>query len=161
MLFSLATPEYTHIQSNATKVRVHLRSGVAEIFEQHQDLMGKIDNNIIEIETNFENKTEKTSFILQDAVFIVLNKQMESYDSEGTGIYVYAKRVREISSSLSLEEIIQEYEEKVIDFETEKQALTNDNIDTLDQKLNAKLFVLKEDVDFLKTVISVVKDCKT
>ena len=161
MLFSLATPEYTHIQSNTTKVRVHLRSGVAEIFEQHQDLMGKIDNNIIEIETNFENKTEKTSFILQDAVFIVLNKQMESYDSEGTGIYVYAKRVREISSSLSLEEIIQEYEEKVIDFETEKQALTNYNIDTLDQKLNAKLFVLKEDVDFLKTVISVVKDCKT
>ena len=47
MLFSLATPEYTHIQSNTTKVRVHLRSGVAEIFEQHQDLMGKIDNNII------------------------------------------------------------------------------------------------------------------
>ena len=53
MLFLLATPEYNNVQSNTTKVRVHLRSGIAEIFEQHQDLMGKVDNNIVEIETNF------------------------------------------------------------------------------------------------------------
>lgn len=59
MLFLLATPEYSNLQSNTTKVKVHLRSGVAEIFEQHQDLMGKVENNIIEIETNFENKFEK------------------------------------------------------------------------------------------------------
>ena len=56
MLFLLATPEYNNVQSNTTKVRVHLRSGIAEIFEQHQDLMGKVDNNIVESETNFENK---------------------------------------------------------------------------------------------------------
>jgi hypothetical protein len=40
MLFSLATPEYNNLQSNTTKVKVHLRN-VAEIFDQHQDLMGK------------------------------------------------------------------------------------------------------------------------
>ena len=51
MLFLLATPEYNNVQANTTKVRVHLRSGVAEIFEQHQDLMGKVENNLIEIET--------------------------------------------------------------------------------------------------------------
>ena len=59
MLFLLATPEYNNIQSNTTKVRVHLRNGVAEIFDQHQDLMGKIDNNILEVETNFENKIDR------------------------------------------------------------------------------------------------------
>jgi len=59
MLFLLATPEYNNLQSNTTKVRVHLRNGVAEVFDQHQDLMGKVDNNIIEIETNFENRIEK------------------------------------------------------------------------------------------------------
>ena len=75
MLFLLATPEYNNVQSNTTKVRVHLRSGIAEIFEQHQDLMGKIDNNIVEIETNFENKLEKIWFVLQDAVFIVSNQK--------------------------------------------------------------------------------------
>ena len=65
MLFLLAAPEYNNVQSNTSKVRVHLRTGVAEIFDQHQDLMGKVENNIIEIETNFEGKIEKFVFILQ------------------------------------------------------------------------------------------------
>jgi hypothetical protein len=159
MLFLLATPEYNNVQSNTTKVRVHLRSGIAEIFEQHQDLMGKVDNNIVEIETNFENKIEKTKFILQDAVFIVSNQQ-EGTEEEGTGVYVYAKRVREITPSLSLDEISKQYDEKLQAFESEKQKLAADNIDPLDQNLNAKLFVLKDEVDFLKKVVSVVKDSK-
>ncbi len=159
MLFLLATPEYNNVQSNTTKVRVHLRSGIAEIFEQHQDLMGKVDNNIVEIETNFENKIEKTSFVLQDAVFIVSNQQ-EGKEEEGTGVYVYAKRVRKITPSLSLEEISKQYEEKLQAFEMEKQKLESDNIDPLDQNLNAKLFVLKDEVDFLKKVVSVVKESK-
>ena len=45
-------------------------------------------------------------------------------------------------------------------FETEKQKLESDNIDPLDQNLNAKLFVLKDEVDFLKKVVSVVKESK-
>ena len=53
MFFFLSTPEYTTTQFNTTKVRVHLRNGIAEVFDKHQDLMGKVENNRIEIETNF------------------------------------------------------------------------------------------------------------
>jgi hypothetical protein len=42
MLFLLSTPEYTNAQSNTTKVKVHLRNGVAEVFNLHQDLMGEL-----------------------------------------------------------------------------------------------------------------------
>ena len=122
MLFLLATPEYNNIQSNATKVRVHLRNGVAEIFDQHQDLMGKIDNNIVEIETNFENKVEKLLFVLQDAVFIVSNQGLDANsDEKGTGIYVYAKKVKEITSNVSIEDVAKEYEDKKISLELENQ----------------------------------------
>ena len=62
MLFFLATSEYNNIQSNTTKVKVHLTNGIAEILDQHQDLMGLIENNILEIETNFESKLEKFLF---------------------------------------------------------------------------------------------------
>jgi F0F1-type ATP synthase epsilon subunit len=158
MQFLLATPEYNNVQSNTTKVRVHLRSGVAEILEQHQDLMGKVDNNIVEVETNFENKIEKLWFVLQDAVFIVSNEQKE--EAGETGVYIYAKRVQEISKDLTLETITKQYEEKVEAFELEKQQLAEQNIDPLNQSLNAKLFVLKEDVNFLKKVVSVVKEFK-
>jgi hypothetical protein len=162
MLFLLATPEYNNVQSNTTKVRVHLRSGIAEIFEQHQDLMGKIDNNIVEIETNFENKLEKIWFVLQDAVFIVSNQKDtdSAFESEGTGVYVYAKRVKEINSSVSIEELSKQYEEKVNLFEKEKQSLVDQNIDITDQTNNSKLMVIKDEVDFLNKVMAVVKDFK-
>ncbi len=68
MLFFLATPEYNQVQSNTTKIKVHLSTGIAEILEQHQDLMGKIDNDIVEIETNFDNKLEKSKYLVQKAL---------------------------------------------------------------------------------------------
>ena len=164
MLFLLATPEYNNVQSNTTKVRVHLRSGIAEIFEQHQDLMGKVDNNIVEIETNFENKLEKIWFVLQDAVFIVSNQKGDSaeaaFENEGTGVYIYAKRVKEINSSVSLEELSKQYDEKVSLFETEKQKLVDENIDVSDETSNSKLMVIKDEIDFIKKVMAVVKDFK-
>ena len=164
MLFLLATPEYNNIQSNATKVRVHLRNGVAEIFDQHQDLMGKIDNNIVEIETNFENKLEKIWFVLQDAVFIVSNQKGDSaasaFENEGTGVYIYAKRVKEINSSVSMEDLSKQYDEKVSLFEAEKQKLVDENIDVSDETSNSKLMVIKDEIDFIKKVMAVVKDFK-
>jgi len=160
MLFLLATPEYNNIQSNTTKVRVHLRNGVAEIFDQHQDLMGKIDNNIVEIETNFENRVEKLLFVLQDAVFIVSNQGLDANsDEKGTGIYVYAKKVKEITSNVSIEEVAKEYEDKKTSLELENQKLgTNEETD---KAINSKIFVLKDEVEFLEKVVTVVKDLKS
>ena len=160
MLFLLATPEYNNIQSNATKVRVHLRNGVAEIFDQHQDLMGKIDNNIVEIETNFENKVEKLLFVLQDAVFIVSNQGLDANsDEKGTGIYVYAKKVKEITSNVSIEDVAKEYEDKKISLELENQKLGTD--EETDKAINSKIFVLKDEVKFLEKVVTGVKDLKS
>ena len=59
-----------------------------------------------------ENKLEKLLFVLQDAVFIVSNKGLETnIESKGTGVYVYAKRVREITSSTSIEEVVKQYDQ--------------------------------------------------
>ncbi len=160
MLFLLATPEYNNVQSNTTKVKVHLRNGVAEIFDQHQDLMGKVDNNLIEIETNFENKLEKILFVLQDAVFIVSNKGLDATaENKGTGVYVYAKRVREITPKISLEEISKQYQDKNAELEAEIQKLAG--AETSTKPNSSKSFVLKEEADFLKKVLAVVKDLKS
>ena len=160
MLFLLATPEYSNLQSNTTKVKVHLRSGVAEIFEQHQDLMGKVENNIIEIETNFENKFEKSLFILQDAVFVVSNQGLDTTaETKGTGVYVYAKKVKEITSAISVDEVTKQYEQKKSELELENQKLTGN--ETEDKVINSKIFVLKDETEFLKKVFLVVKDLKS
>ena len=160
MLFLLATPEYNNVQSNTTKVKVHLRSGVAEILEQHQDLMGKVENNIIEIETNSDNKIEKTLYVLQDAVFVVSNQGLDTTaETKGTSIYVYAKRVREISPNISLDEVSKQYEQKNAALEAETQKLTGNA--TTDKVINSKIFVLKDETEFLKKVLLVVKEMKS
>jgi len=160
MLFLLATPEYNNIQSNTTKVRVHLRNGVAEIFDQHQDLMGKIDNNIIEIETNFENKTEKVLFVLQDAVFIVSTKGLDvNAENKGTGVYVYAKRVKEITPKMSLDEITTQWEQKKLALEQETNKLGTSA--TSNESINSKIFLLNDEIEFLEKVTTVVKDLKS
>jgi len=160
MQFLLATPEYNNTQSNTTKVRVHLRNGIAEIFDQHQDLMGKVDNNIIEVETNFENRIEKILFVLQDGVFIVSNQGLDATsENKGTGVYVYAKRVREITSNISLDEVTKQYEQKKSELELENQKLTGN--ETEDKVVNSKIFVLKDETEFLKKVFLVVKDLKS
>ena len=158
MLFLLATSEYNNVQLNTTKVRVHLRNGVAEIFNQHQDLMGTVENNLVEIETNFENKIERFSFILQDAVFIVSNQGLEgTLDYKGTGVYVYAKKVREVTSNLSIDEISKQYEQRKaeLDIQMEKLSETKDN-----KALNSKILLLKEDVEFLRRSLTIIKDIK-
>jgi|TARA_B110000977_G_scaffold154172_1_gene195930 hypothetical protein len=153
MLFLLAAPEYNNVQSNTSKVRVHLRTGVAEIFDQHQDLMGKVENNIIEIETNFEGKIEKFVFILQDAVFIVSNQGLDNEEVKGTSIYVYAKKAREINSSVSIDQISKEYDAKQLEVETQ---LANMG-DRSNTSTNSKLILLQDDAEFLKKSLSIIK----
>ena len=159
MLFFLATPEYNNIQSNTTKVKVHLRNGVAEILEQHQDLMGKVENNLLEIETNFENRLEKLLFVLQDAVFVVSNKGLDTnVESKGTGVYVYAKRVREITSSTSVDEIVKQYDLKNAELEKEVAILETDPNST---KTKSKVFLLKDEVEFLRRAVTIIKGLKS
>jgi hypothetical protein len=144
MYFLLATPEYNNIQSNTTKVRVHLRSGVAEIFE-----------------TNFENRIEKSTFVLQDAVFIVSNQGLDNTsENKGTGIYVYAKRAKEITSSLSLEEVTKQYEEKNSLLEAENQKLSESTSESITKAINAKVLLLAEEVEFFKKVVTLAKEMK-
>jgi F0F1-type ATP synthase epsilon subunit len=162
MLFLLATPEYNNTQSNTTKVKVHLRSGIAEILDNHQDLMGKVENDIIEIESNFENKIEKLTFVLQDAVFVVSNQGLDATaDNKNTGIYVYAKRAKEVGSNISLEEVTKQFETKNIELETEREKISSLNLDPNDKVISSKIILIQDELEFLKKVQAVVKGIKS
>ena len=162
MLFLLATPEYNNTQSNTTKVKVHLRSGIAEILDNHQDLMGKVENDIIEIESNFENKIEKLTFVLQDAVFVVSNQGLDATaDNKNTGIYVYAKRAKEVGSNISLEEVTKQFETKNIELEMEREKISSLNLDPNDKVISSKIILIQDELEFLKKVQAVVKGIKS
>jgi F0F1-type ATP synthase epsilon subunit len=161
MFFLLVTPEYNSIQSNITKVRVSLKNGIAEIFDQHQDLMGRVDNNIIEIESLSENKVERSTFVLQDAVFIVSNQGLDkNAETKSTTVYVYAKNGREISSLLAIDSLQAEYEKKNAEWVTETQKAEQEAAGGAKKVLTAKNLLLKDEVAFLKKVLVVAKQRK-
>lgn len=164
MFFLLSTPDFTKLQSNTTKVKVHLRNGIAEIFDQHQDLLGRVENDLLEIETNFENKIEKFLYILQDGVFIVSTKGLDkNSEMKGTGVYVYARRVREVNQNLSIEEITKQYEQKNLSLEKEIENLEKKQEEKSKSQLlllNSRTLLLKEEVEFLRRVIVILKNFK-
>lgn len=161
MLFVLSTPEYNTIQANTTKVKVHLRNGVAEIYEQHQDLIGKVENNLIEIETNFENKSEKFLFVLQDAVFIVSTKGLDK-EKKGTEIYVYAKKAKEITSKLSVEELTKQFEAKKIELDNAvKKSYEDESLNPIKFGSSPEVLVLEEDLEFFRKILTIAKQVKS
>lgn len=169
MYFFLSSPEYKNWQNNVLKVNVHLTSGIAQILENHQDLLGKVDNNFVEIENNFENKSEKLKFILQDGVFIVSRKGLES---EGMSVYIYAKRAYEVNAGFSSNSIAQECEKSktLLEFEREKQTrfdtdvnnegLSKEEIEKRRKRLETSILTIEKDILFFETALSLVKQSK-
>jgi hypothetical protein len=166
MRFLLSTPTYNNEQSNTTKVRAYLQTGIADIFTQHNDLMGLISNNILEVETNFENKSEKFIFILQQAVFVVSKKGLPPEDEkekrkEETTIYVYANDVREVNSSLSIDDLTKEYDAKESELLNELQIpKVEGESDAIKRARTERLRKLKADKLYLEEVLRIIKKLK-
>jgi F0F1-type ATP synthase epsilon subunit len=164
MKFSLATPEDTKkVLANATKVKAHLTTGIIEILDKHQDLLGQVSINLLEVESNDDNKTEKFKFILQNAVVIVstkgINAQSSSIQSPETGVYVYAKRIVEINTSLSIEEFSKKVELKSTKLELEKQLLTEAEGGKA-ATIKAKILYLEDELKFEKKVLQFIKESR-
>jgi len=172
MLFFLATPESSIIQTKTTKIRVHLSSGIAEILEEHQDLMGRIDNDVVEFELNLDNKVEISKYLVQEGVFVVSTKNTLSATSQGpeTAVYVYGKRIFEINSKTknSLDEISKEFENKLNLLQLEEQKMSDDQNKKEGNDISASyelvktsnFLLLQQEVDFLRKVITVLKEFK-
>ena len=160
MQFSLATPEDSKkVLANATRVKVHLTTGIVEILDKHQDLLGKVGIDILEIESSGENKVEKNKFILQDALVIVSNKGLNPEITPETGVYVFAKRVLELTSNLSLDEFSKKVEQKSSKLDIEKQSLA-DAVSGNIERIKTKVFLLEDELEFDKKVLALIKESK-
>jgi F0F1-type ATP synthase epsilon subunit len=160
MQFSLATPEDSKkLLSNVTTVKIYLTTGVVEILEKHQDLLGKVSLDLIEVQSNQDNKSEKFKFLVQDALVIVSNKGLNSELTSETGVYIFAKRVLEFNSSISLDQYSKKVEQKLSKLEVEKQALMEDGANF--DKIKTKIFILEDELKFEQKVLSILKDLRT
>jgi F0F1-type ATP synthase epsilon subunit len=163
MQFSLATPEDSKkILANVNKVKVHLTTGIVEILDKHQDLLGKVGIDILEIENKEENKNETLKFILQDALVIVSNKGLNPEIVSQTGVYIFAKRVLELGTNLSLDEFSKKIDQKMSQIDLERQKLADGNLGNENKaKIKTRLILLEEELVFDKKVLKLIKDLKS
>lgn len=139
--------------TDVIKVRAFLTNGVVEIFENHQNLMGKVENNVVEVEYSFQNKNVKDIFVLDDALFGVaddFSKEFLNPEGQQTDeicVFLFTKSVREITDKSSIESIQDEYEKKVNQLQNNSQSTPNK-------------IVLENEIEFLKKIISVSKEYK-
>jgi hypothetical protein len=121
-------------------------------------------SDLIEVESNQDNKSEKFKFLAQDALVIVSNKGLNSELTSETGVYIFAKRVLEINSSISLDECSKKVEQKATKLEVEKQSLVErdeKNLGSNLEKIKTKIFVLEDELKFEKKVLSILKESKS
>lgn len=156
MKFFIGTPDYNRVFDNTTRVKAYLRTGAAEIYESHQDLLGKIKNNQLEIDTVVDGKTQTYVYVVQEAVFIVSSK-----DKDETTSYSYGNRIQEISKNTPIEELKKEVDDKKEALEIETQKLLDKGLeDSLSNLIQSTILSLKEDVEFVQKVLAVAEERK-
>ena len=125
---------------------------------------------LLKLNRRLKIKQKKKKFIVQEGIFLVSTKNSIAADPQNTEttIYVYAKRAKEINAKNALDEILKEYEIKKdslqkAEQEAEEKGLTTVIPKTDTEKMifkSSKIYLLKEEVDFLKKVLFVSKEMK-
>jgi hypothetical protein len=166
MFFSISSSDYNKTLANITRVKVHLRTGIIEVLDNHQDLLGNVENDFVEVETISDNKKESFSFVLQEGIFIVSTKGLEEEPAKrlGTTIYIYARRIEELNSQFSFDAIVKEYEEKLRKTEELRQQqkkfleFAKENPESNLQFISGtKLALLESEVKFLEKLLTIQK----
>ena len=150
----LSAVGYDNRFENVTKVRTFLTSGVAEILDGHQSMVGSVSNNKIEIETTFDSKVERQVFMVKESILLVNPEKIEE-EFGLTVVFIQANTIRDISkpSSSTLEGLKKECEKlelllSKLSNSTEKESII---------KNSAARKVIQSDLTFLSKVISEIE----
>ena len=119
--------------------------------------MGKVDNNIVEIETNFENKLKNfgLSYKMLYLLFQIKKvRQLLRLKMKEQAFIFMQNVLKKLIHLYRWKTFLNSMKKKSL-FEIEKQKLVDENID---MKLsNSKFFVLKDEIDFQKKLLLLLK----
>lgn len=154
MYISISSDQGIEIQPNCFSIKLALTSGQCEILPMHLPLVGSIDTGLVEMETiNSMNEKIKKSYLLQDAIVVVSN----SIEEEASRVYVYARKMMEISKDLLIEELTKNLQDKKGSLEFELTSLKENQMNE-NSLTNSKIIILKSEIVFLEKACQIVKE---
>ena len=147
MMFIIDAPGLAYVQKNATKITGNLTSGVVQILNQHQELIGSIRSNLVEVETDNENEVKKTVFFVKNSTFVVTTIRKE------TNVFVRADDTLQISGENVINEINEMLEEQ-----RKAIIIARQNYEIILTPQNYELVILLESKgEFLKAALIAAK----
>jgi F0F1-type ATP synthase epsilon subunit len=156
MYISISSDQGIEIQPKCFSIKLALTSGQCEILPMHLPLVGSIDTGLVEMEIiNNMNEKIKKSYLLQDAIVVVSNSN--SIEEESSRVYVYARKMMEISKDLVIEDLLKNLQEKQssLDLELNKMKVNSENENAI---TNSKIIILKNEITFLEKACFILKE---
>jgi hypothetical protein len=166
MYVYLVTQGFNTMLPSTTQVRVMLTNGGAQVLDGHQDLLGQIDNDVVEFETNVDNKIEKVASV-KGLDYLTEDVSQHDLGTGETTVYVYAKQCVQLLKNMSTENLVKQYEDKKAALERESYELSLVNPDgdkhekVLRLILTSRVYQLSDDVLFFKKTIEFANKLKT
>ncbi len=163
MQVRIITDKSVYVQTDVIRVLTQVSSGLIEIYNGHQDLIGSIVSGFLEVRFTKDNKIENKYFAVRDGVIVVTNgnivgSQGDEYDQ--TRINVFASKLKEIGTDFPVAKMQKELDKKIEKsqkLEEEINQIMDKNPEKSTQKLEDKLMLLFEEIDFLKSCIDLHK----
>ena len=157
MHFFLSSSSENKGQTSVTKVRIFLRTGIVEILEQHQNLIGQIANDIVEVETTFEGVISKELYVIRNGVLVVTNQFApvgDNFEFGKTSVFIYSDDVTKVQDSLT-PFIVQSLVEsrKKLDEELVAEALKE-----VKQMKSAFIKTLESEIAYLEKILKAIKN---
>ena len=157
MHFFLSSSSENKGQTSVTKVRIFLRTGIVEILEQHQNLIGQIENDIVEVETTFEGVVSRELYVIRNGVLVVTNQFApvgDNFEIGKTSVFIYSDDVTKVQDSLT-PFIVQSLVEsrKKLDEELMAEALKE-----IKQMKSAFIKTLESEIAYLEKVLKAIKN---
>ena len=157
MHFFLSSSNENKGQTSVTKVRIFLRTGIVEILEQHQNLIGQIANDIVEVETTFEGVVSRELYVVRNGVLVVTNQFTpvgDNFEFGKTTVFIYSDDVTKVQDSLtpSIMQSLVESRKKL------DEALIAETLKEVKQVKSAFIETLESEITYLEKVLKAIKN---
>lgn len=140
---------------NAKRVKANLTNGIIEILESHEPIAGPIENNLILVEKEVENKILKFIYIIKNGTLDSIKEEIDGTNVETNSEITVTINADEVYVGTLSEESIVELNEKC-----ERCLKTLNVLDLADENKNEVLslsIVTKSNLMFYKDCIRIIK----
>lgn len=157
LICNVTTPEFSNRHENVKRVRVELKSGIAEIYPNHQDLLGTIALGEVQIEELIDEKSVISTYIAQDGLVTIDNSK--SQNTEKTVIDIFSTQSIQITKELKYEYCNEKYDESKEELDKIFNLIKNpDELDEFESVMQIEFSDLQKEITYWDKIRLAVKD---